>query len=224
MKRILYFMIICCMAASCGVSRKKTRESQYPKVYDEKPITLLVMPPINNTTFAEAKDLLYTSIARPLAEAGYYVISPLLATDVLKAEGVYDSEKLFDAPLADLQKLFGADAVVFSVIDSWEKRDRGIATGIRYVIKSAHTDEVLFDRNCDIYLDLSVYSAIGGTLGSIVNLAASAINSATAEHIEAARKSNYYIFSDLPRGEYSPEFLEDQKKAAEEKDVFEIIK
>ena len=98
MKGILYFMIICCMAASCGVSRKMTRESQYPKVYDEKPITLLVMPPINNTTFAEAKDLLYTSIARPLAEAGYYVISPLLATDVLKAEGVYDSEKLFDAP------------------------------------------------------------------------------------------------------------------------------
>ena len=223
MKRIVYFLIICCMAVSCGVSKKMTRASQYPKMYDEKPVTLLVMPPINNSAYPEAKDLLYASIARPLAEAGYYVISPLLAMDVLNAEGACDSEKFLDAPLADFQKLFGADAVVFSVIDSWEKRDMGIATGIRYIIKSAHTNEVLFERNCDIYLDLAVYSAIGGALGSIVNLAASAINSATAEHIEAARKSNYYIFSDLPRGEYSPEFMQDQKKAAKEKDVFEIV-
>ena len=195
------------MAVSCGVSKKMTRASQYPKMYDEKPVTLLVMPPINNSAYPEAKDLLYASIARPLAEAGYYVISPLLAMDVLNAEGACDSEKFLDAPLSD----------------SWEKRDMGIATGIRYLIKSAHTDEVLFERNCDIYLDLAVYSAIGGALGSIVNLAASAINSATAEHIEAARKSNYYIFSDLPRGEYSPDFLQDQKKAAKEKDVFEIV-
>ena len=36
---------------------------------EEKPITLLVMPPINNSTNVEAKDLLYTSISRPLVEA-----------------------------------------------------------------------------------------------------------------------------------------------------------
>lgn len=224
MKRILYFLIICCMATSCGVSKKMTRESQYPKIYDEKPISLLVMPPINNSTFAEAKDLLYKSITRPLAEAGYYVISPLLAMDVLNAEGLCDSKKFFDAPLAEFQNLLGADAVVFSVIESWEKRSMGIVTEIRYVVKSAHTDEVLFDRTCELCLDLTVYSGIGGALGSVVNLAASAINSATAEHIEAARKSNYYIFSDLPRGKYNPDYMQDQHKHAEEKDVFEIIK
>ena len=193
MKRILYFAILCCIATSCGVSSTVTRESQYAKMYEEKPVTLLVMP-------------------------------PLVAEDVLKAENVYDSEKFFDAPLADFQNLFGADAVVFSVIDSWEKRGFGIATGIRYVIKSAHTNEVLFDRNCDLYLDLSVYSAIGGTLGSIVNLAATAINSATTEHIVAARQSNYFIFSDIPQGKYGPEYMQDQQKGAQEKDIFEIIK
>ena len=216
--------MICCMAASCGASKKLTRGAQYPKMYDEKPATLLVMPPINNSTYAEAKDLVYMSITRPLAESGYYVISPLLAMDVLKAENAYDSKKFFDAPLADFQNLFGADAVVFSVIDSWEKRDMGFATEIRFVIKSAHTDEILFDRTCELYIDLSVYSAIGGVVGSVVNLAASAINSATAEHIEAARKSNYYIVSDIPRGKYSPEFMQDHKITAEEREVFDIIK
>ena len=87
------------MTASCGMISTVTRESQYAKMYEEKPLTLLVMPPINNSTNVEAKDLLYTSISRPLVEAGYYVISPLLAMDVLKAESAYDSELFFDAPL-----------------------------------------------------------------------------------------------------------------------------
>ena len=115
-------MILGCMATSCGMMSTVTRESQYAKMYEEKPITLLVMPPINNSTNVEAKDLLYTSISRPLAEAGYYVISPLLAMDILKAESAYDSEMFFDAPLTSFQNYFGADAVVFSVIDTWAKK------------------------------------------------------------------------------------------------------
>ena len=150
MKRILYFAILCCIATSCGVSSTVTRESQYAKMYEEKPVTLLVMPPINNSANVEAKDLLYTSISRPLVEAGYYVISPLLAMDVLKAESAYDSERFFDASLSTFQNYFGADAVVFSVIDSWTKRGLGIDTKIRYVIKSAYTNEILFDRSCDL--------------------------------------------------------------------------
>ena len=71
---------------------------------------------------------------------------------------------------------------------------------------------------------MSVYSAIGGTLGSVVNLAATAINSATTEHIVAARQSNYFIFSDIPQGKYGPEYMQDQQKGAQEKDIFEIIK
>ena len=114
------------MTASCGMISTVTRESQYAKMYEEKPITLLVMPPINNSTNVEAKDLLYTSISRPLVEAGYYVISPLLAMDVLKAESAYDSELFFDAPLTTFQNYFGADAVVFSIIDTWAKKGTGI--------------------------------------------------------------------------------------------------
>ena len=224
MKRILYFIILCCMATSCGVMSTVTRESQYAKMYEEKPVTLLVMPPINNSTNVEAKDLLYTSISRPLVEAGYYVISPLLAMDVLKAESAYDSEMFFDAPLTAFQNYFGADAVVFSVIDTWAKKGMGIETKIRYVIKSAYTNEILFDRSCDLYLDLSVDSGANGLLGTLVDLAASAINTAATDHIKAARKANYFILRDIPRGKYSPEHMLDKETAAEQKDVIARVK
>ena len=224
MKRILYFIILCCMTASCGMISTVTRKSQYAKMYEEKPITLLVMPPINNSTNVEAKDLLYTSISRPLVEAGYYVISPLLAMDVLKAESAYDSELFFDAPLTTFQNYFGADAVVFSIIDTWAKKGTGIETKIRYVIKSAYSNEILFDRSCDLYLDLSIDSGANGLLGALVDLAASAINTAATDHIKAARKANYYIFSDIPRGKYSPDYMLDKGIIAEPKDVVTRVK
>lgn len=212
------------MTASCGLVNTVTRESQYAKMYEEKPITLLVMPPINNSTNVEAKDLLYTSISRPLVEAGYYVISPLLAMDVLKAESAYDSELFFEAPLTAFQNYFGADAVVFSVIDTWAKKGMGIETKIRYVIKSAYTNEILFDRSCELYLDLSIDSNQNGLIGALVDLAASAINTAATDHIKAARKANYYILRDIPRGKYSPDYMLDKEIIAEDKDIVARVK
>lgn len=225
MKRIIYFILACCLVSSCGMMSTVTRGSQYAKMYEEKPITLLVMPPINNSTNVEAKDLLYTSISRPLIEAGYYVFSPLLAMDILKAESAYDAELFFESSLEAFNSYFGADAVVFSVIDKWAKKGLGIETKIRYMIKSAYTNEILFDRSCDLYLDLSVNSTSSyGLLGALVDLAASAINTAVTNHIVAARKANYFILGDIPRGQYNPDHMLDKEVSAGQKDIVARVK
>lgn len=227
MKRFLIVILFAAVVSSCGVSNvadKYTRESQYAAMYENMPATILVMPPINNTANVDAKDLLYTSISRPLIEAGYYVISPLLAMDVLRAESAYDAELFIDKPLNLFREYFGADAVVFSQIDNWTKRGFGIDTKIRYIIKSAMTDEILFDRSCDLYLDLSVHSGSNGAIGALLDLAASAVMTAATEHITAARKANYYIFQDIPRGRYSPQYLQDKGVRADQKDIKRNVK
>lgn len=229
MRKFVCIILTTLALSSCGVSNL-TRSSLYPKMYEEKPVTLLVMPPINNTANVEAKELLYTSISRPLAEAGYYVISPSLAMDVLRQESAYDAELFIDRPLRQFHDFFGADAVVFSIIDSWAKQGIGINTKIRYLIKSTLTDEVLFDRTCDLYLDLSVHSSTrdkdGKTsfLGILIDLAAGALNTALTDQIEAARKANYYIFEDLPVGKYDNLYLKDQDFPAEPKDVTKSVR
>ena len=229
MRKFVCIILTTLALSSCGVSNL-TRSSLYPKMYEEKPVTLLVMPPINNTANVEAKELLYTSISRPLAEAGYSVISPSLAMDVLRQESAYDAELFIDRPLRQFHDFFGADAVVFSIIDSWAKQGIGINTKIRYLIKSTLTDEVLFDRTCDLYLDLSVHSSSrdkdGNTsfLGVLIDLAAEALNTALTDQIEAARKANYYIFEDLPVGKYDNLYLKDQDFPAEPKDVTKSVR
>lgn len=224
MKRLIPIILLAVAASSCGLSNQVTRESQYAAMYNDMPVTILVMPPINNTSNVEAKDLLYTSISRPLAEAGYYVISPLLAMEVLKAESAYDSELFINKPLTMFRDYFGADAVVFSQIDDWTKRGFGIDTKIRYIIKSATSGEVLFDRSCDLYLDLQQSSGGSSLLSQLVDLAVSAIETAATEHIVAARKANYYIFRDIPRGKYNPLYLQDKEFAAEKKDIKAQVK
>lgn len=224
MKRLIILFVISITLSSCDVQKSVTRAIQYAKMYEEMPITLLIMPSINNTTNVEAKDLLYTSISKPLAEAGYYVISPLLAMDVLRAESAYDAELFVNAPLKIFQQYFGADAIVFSEINSWTKKGFGIQTNIRYFIKSAHTGEIIFDRSCDLYLNLTVDSGGNNAFSALFDLAASAINTAVTDHIVAARKANYYIFKDIPRGKYSPEYLQDKDIIAEKKNIKANVK
>ena len=223
MRKFVCIILTALALSSCGVSNL-TRSSLYPKMYEEKPVTLLVMPPINNTANVDAKESLYTSISRPLIEAGYYVIPPTLAMDVLRQESAYDAELFLDRPLRQFHDFFGADAVVFSVIEDWAKQGIGIHTKIRYFIRSTVTDRVLFDRTCDLFLDLTPDSGNTGVLGALVDLAAAALSTALTDHIEAARKANYYIFRDLPSGKYDDLYLKDQDFRAEPSNVTKHVK
>lgn len=222
MKKITLILIVACCAffSSCATY---TRGGLYPKVYEEKPVTLLVMPPINETTNVDAKDLLYTSICQPLAEAGYYVVSPHLAMEIFKNESAYDAEMFIDQSVSAFGQVFGADAVVFSIIDTWKKRGFGIDTEITYIVKSTHTDEVIFQRKCDLYLNLQQSTGIGGLAGALADLALSATATALTEHIEAARKCNFYIFKDMPRGKYSPEYQNDMEIQSDAQNIKKTI-
>lgn len=215
MKKLIFAAAAAVMLVSCGGANKipdPTRGEVYSKFYEEQPKVLLVMPPINNSSNVEAKDLLYTSISRPLAEAGYYVISPVLAMDILKAESAYDSENFIKSKLDKFRDFFACDAVVFSEINTWTKIGFSIETDLHYVIRSAKTGETLFDRTCHLNLDLSVDTGSrnsSSALWALIDLTASAITTAATDHIVAARSANYFIFKDIPRGFYHPDFGKD---------------
>lgn len=222
MKRLTAILVAAVALTACGTTTSTTtRGEQYAQMYEKMPASILVMPPINNSTNVDAKDLLYTAISRPLAEAGFYVVSPLLAMEILKAESAYDAELFVDSDLKPFNKVFGVDAVLFTEIKSWAKQGFGIRTDIRMFIRSAYNGEIIFDRSCNLYLDLNLSSSNSSNslLVSLVGLAASAINTAATDHIVAARKANEYILRDIPRGKYHPDYLQDQSYIAEPKDV-----
>lgn len=221
MKQIIFSLLAVILLTSCGGSQKITTKGEhYASLYNDMPLTLLVMPPINNTQDVEAKDLLYTSVSRPLAECGFYVISPQLGMDVLKAEGAYDAEEFIDKPLNKFHDLFGADAVVFSEIKKWKKRSvfaPKIQADVRYVIKSTKTNEILFDRECNATIDMRADNSnatFNGPLFQLIRLIGSIFTTAKTDNVVAARLANCIIFKDIPRGQYSPNHMKDKESAA----------
>ncbi|WP_459190031.1 GNA1162 family protein [Parabacteroides sp. APC149_11_2_Y6] len=211
MKKLVYLLLIVTGLASCTTSNTVTRQKNYPKMYEDKPLSILIMPPINKTVDVDAKEYFYTSMAKPLCEKGYYVISPFVAMDFLKSESAYDSELFIDGDLAPFRNILGADAVLFTVINKWDKSTIGgkITVDIEYVLKSTVTREVLFERKGELTVDTSVNSG-GGGWGALIDLAASALSTALTDKVVAARRCNNYVLRDLPEGRYSPLFEKDQ--------------
>ena len=71
MKKYMFFGLMMLLISSCAQKELITRDAQYPKMYEERPLTIAVMPPINQTNHVEAKDYFYTTLYTPLCEKGY---------------------------------------------------------------------------------------------------------------------------------------------------------
>lgn len=186
----------------------KTRKKEYPEMYNERPRSIMVLPPINKSMKVEAKEVFYSSLVVPLAQKGYYVLPPLLALEILKEESAYDMEMFIDNSMKKVGDLFGTDAVLFTIIHSWKKNklSGSISICIEYLVKSTKTDIVLFHRK-GTYIYQNKESSI------LVNLLSSALSSSLAEETNVARTCNEYTLDALPVGYLDEKFhLNDSTK------------
>ena len=222
-KTIFAILAVIMLLASCATP--KTRGEQYAQLYEEKPLTIVIMPPINQTNAVEAKDYFYTTLYTPLCEKGYYVFSPYLTMEFFQSESAYDSEMFLEQPLGTFKTALNADAAMFTIIKSWKKIGitSTITVDVEYILRSTTTGNTLYHREGIIKLDTSV-NAGGGLIGSIVSLAASAINTAMTDKVVAGRKCNYFVLSDMPVGKYHPNFGKDSEEAAGQEYVRATVK
>lgn len=217
MKKIILSAIsIIALISSCTTPVPLSQ--QYPAMYEEKPVTIVVMPPINKTTHAEAKDYFYTTMYLPLCEKGYYVYSPYLTMEMFQQESAYDAEQFVEGDLSMFRKVLGADAAMFTVIKDWRRNNIGgvLTVNVEYILRSTKTGQTLYTREGVIKVDTSV-NAGGGAFGAIAGMIATAINTAATDKVIAGRKCNAYVLSDLPAGKYSNMFEKDGAQPAGKK-------
>ncbi|MFA9392578.1 MAG: GNA1162 family protein [Prolixibacteraceae bacterium] len=205
-KILLISVLAITLLSACTTTLPITKSVAYKGIYDEKPLTILLMPPINRSTNVEAKEYFHSTLNIPIANAGFYVIPTFLSMEILKKESAYDAELFLDAPLDKFGEVFGADLAVFTIIHKWDKS--GIAAKVlvqvEYIIKSVKTNEIVYSRIGDVVYDASVSTGAGGLAGLVADVALSAINTAATKYVDIARVCNAYTFSDLPSGKYSP--------------------
>lgn len=191
-----------------------TKSEKYPLMYEETPLSILIMPPMNESTAADAKEYYATTVQEILTYWGYYVFPYEITADVLKMEGIYDAELVRNIPLSKFREYFGADAVLFTTIKKWDLSymvlSSTLTVSIDEELKSTKTDQSLWKYNGTVVIDLSGGNAGGGLAGLIASAVITAAQTAMADYVPYAKQANYRALTSLPFGKYHPQYLSDQ--------------
>ena len=213
-------LAIALLATSCGI----TKEMKYSEMYAQQPTSIVVMPPINQTSFVDAKLLYFSSLHRPLCEKGYYVFSPYMTMELLQNESAYDAEPFLNGDLKIFNKILGADAAMFTIIKKWKKATIGssINVDVEYILRSTTTGQTLYQREGELKLDLGVSTGIGGVAGLIADVSLSKLNQGLTDKIVAGRMCNFATLSDMPLGKYHSEYGKDKNVTLDKKNTVKL--
>lgn len=214
MRKCIILALVTLLLSSCA--EQVTRLARYPKMYEEQPLSIVVMPPINRTNHVEAKDFFYTTLYAPLCEKGYYVYSPMMTMEMFQAESAYDAELFIEGNLSQFHEVLGADAAMFTIIKSWNRSNLNgsLTVGVEYILRSTKTGETIYSREGLVSVDRSVKSGTGGLFGALIDMAATVASTASTDNVVAGRACTMYVLSDMPEGKYGTMFNKDQKMAA----------
>ena len=208
------------LLSGCGAATTQTltKGGAFPKMYEEQPRSLLILPPMNESTDAEAKDYYMTTAETPYAMMGYYTFPLEMVSEIMKQEGVYDTELLYSLPVDKFAEYFGADAVLFTTIRKWDLSYMVVASNLTVSIEakivSTKTSEVLWAHTGTVVVDLGGGNNSGGGLaGLIISAVATAVNSAAADYVTYAHQANQRLIYTLPAGPYSEAYMIDQDVA-----------
>ncbi len=192
--------------------QRPTKASKYAQFYQENPVVMLIMPPINDSLNVDAKDYFYSTLAVPVAEAGFYVLPPYLTLEVLQRESAYDSELFIDKDLSKFKEVFGADVAVFTKIHTWEKSmlDYSVSVKIEYIFKSTETNEVLYRKTATMVRDTSQsIETDDDILSAVLSIVVSSVSTVLVDYVDLAQNCNEYALSNLPRGKYHKRYGQD---------------
>src|SRR4030043_255145 len=103
-----FCLIMVLFLAGCG-PKMVAKINKFPHMYEEMPASILILPPMNETTAADAKEYYSTTIQEPLSFSGYYVFPFEVTAEILKMEGLYDTELIRNTPLPKFREYFGAE-------------------------------------------------------------------------------------------------------------------
>jgi hypothetical protein len=97
----------------------KQADLDYSAFRQHQPKSILVLPPLNNTSDLRATYSVMSSTTLPLAEAGYYVFPVALVDQTFKENGLQNPGEMHQASTKKLNEIFGADAALYITITNY---------------------------------------------------------------------------------------------------------
>ena len=196
----------------------------YPAFRESRPLSILVMPPINLSPDVKASATFLATSTTPLAESGYYVIPVALSNEAFKQNGMNVAEEAHAIDISRLREIFGADAALYITINRF---------GARYQVINSALEAEASARLVDLRDGRELWSGYTSiTENSINNLGSidsgeallaalvgaavnQIVNTISDNSFYLGRKANYEMLSAGERrstilyGQYHPRYGED---------------
>ncbi len=119
MKILVHITALLSILLLVGCATGPTTVYDYTKLKDENPLSILVLPPLNNSLAVDAGYSFLSQVTYPLAESGYYVYPVAVVSDLFKHNGMTEPSDIHAVPVEKLREIFAADAVVYLKITEY---------------------------------------------------------------------------------------------------------
>lgn len=203
------FLLLCILLAL--FSGCATPPAKDDSVFNElRPLSILVLPPVNNSVEVNAPYTYLSTISKPLAEKGYYVFPVAVIDQFLKENGLPTPDEMHTIPLDKIRQYIGADAVLYVTISDWGQKFQLVSS--KAVVRA---DARLVDTRTGTQLwSANIYGSYqpntnsgGGLLGAVVSAVVDQVAGSLVDHTpEVARTANqqalYSHNRGLPEGPY----------------------
>ena len=78
-----------------------------------QPRSIVILPPVNDSTSVGANYSLLSHMTLPLAESGYYVLPVTLVDETFRQNGLSNPSDIAAVPTKKLYEIFGADSALY---------------------------------------------------------------------------------------------------------------
>jgi len=184
----------------------------YTNYREHPPRSILVLPPLNESTAVEGTYGYLSTVSMPLAEMGYYVFPVAVVDQFLKENGMPTAGEMHAISLAKVAEITGADAVLFVTLEQYGSTYQVVSTTVTVRAKAK-----LVDTRTGVLLwegEATTKNSSQGGGNILADLIAAAvvqaINSKTDPAHGVSRQANSVLFSTKDRGllygPYSPKY------------------
>lgn len=189
-----------------------TKPYDYTNFRAHPPRSILVIPPLNESTTLGGTYSYLSTISRPIAERGYYVFPVAVVDQFLKENGMPTAGEMNQVPVKKVGEIMGADAVMFLALKQY---------GSKYVLLDSITTVEVLAKLVDTRTGTLLWEGRGfsqQSSGGSGNLLADAVAALVSQTINktvdsahnVSRLANDTLFlpenTGLPYGPYSPKY------------------
>lgn len=198
---VLLVSVMAMFLSACST----TQPYDYTAFRQSKPASILVLPPLNNSTDVGATYSVLSTTTKPLAESGYYVFPVALVDKTFRENGLQNPAEMHGVSLKKLRDIFGADAVLYMTVEKhgayYMVVTSDVIVSVRGVLIDAKTGTTLWTGEAQAS-DSEGRQNSGGVVGMLVSALVNQVVSTLSDqsHFVGIRANDRLLSSGTQNG------------------------